>query len=364
MRRKSVPAIFMSLFCNLTFSVLAVAVAPGAALADDFGSAYFPALQGDVQLIQTPNPLGHPEFIQAIQNAVQKIDMVMYHLTDKSVAQALAAAVERGVAVRVIVDRASMKSAGYQAAYNELLSAHINARPSSSGFNITHQKTIVVDDQTAFVTAINLTRSSADSRDFGVIVSDPAVVAEMDSVFETDWADYDNGQNTTPALSNANLAWSPVSSKTKLSQLISSASSSIILTTENLGDNDITDLLDAAAARGVVVQIIVPQCDLNPNPAYNIPAVRKVTSAGVDARVMPAPSSPQLPYMHSKMMVIDGHTVYIGSINLSYNSLTQARELGIIFDSQVIASQLGAVFASDWSLAIQAPAVNVTCPSF
>ena len=35
--------------------------------------------------------------------------------------------------------------------------------------------------------------------------------------------------------------------------------------------------------------------------------------------------------MHSKMIQIDGATTFVGSVNFSINSLTKARELGVIF---------------------------------
>jgi len=326
--------------------------------------ATFPALTGQVQVIQTPNENGHPEFENAINQAQSSIVMTMYHLTDQAVMQDLGAAVKRGINVRVIVDGESVKAAGYEAAFKELQDQGVAVRASSPMFSITHEKSLIVDNSLAFVTAINLTRSGLNSRDFGIITQDPSVIAEMNSVFETDWSNAETGNGDTPTLSNPNLAWSPTNSTAQILALIQTAQSTIIATSENLGDSDVMSGLTAAAARGVAVRVLVPQCDLNSNPAFNIPFVRQLSAAGVNAHIMPGPSTPELPYIHSKMMIVDGNEVFVGSINFSYNSMTKARELGIIFADSQSANFISSVFENDWSQSVEAPAVDVTCPTF
>jgi cardiolipin synthase len=38
------------------------------------------------------------------------------------------------------------------------------------------------------------------------------------------------------------------------------------------------------------------------------------------------------PYIHAKMFLVDGQRAFVGSVNVSDNSLNNNRELGIIFD--------------------------------
>jgi cardiolipin synthase A/B len=318
-----------------------------------------PPLAGTVQLIQTPNPAGHPEFLAAITGAHTSIQMTMFHLTDTKIVHALIAAQAKGVDVQVIVDGASLSQAKFQKSLTTLKSATppVQIRGSSPAFKITHEKAMIVDGSQAFITAINLTGAYATTRDFGLIVNDPAIVQEMSSVFQADWKNAELGIGTTPALKQPNLVWSPVDSEDRLAALVSSASKTVIATVENLGDPKMMTAFEDAAAKGATVRIIVPMCDQNVKPLYDYIFLSRLTAKGIQAKVMPYPPSSSQPYMHSKMILVDGQRLYIGSINFSTNSMTQARELGIIISpSMEIKNTVQDAFDYDWTAAAAIPA--------
>src|SRR5262245_22927161 len=141
-------------------------------------------IQGAMRLIVTPNAYGYPEFVQAIQAATRSIRMVMYHLTDPRVIDALVNAAQRGVDGKVILDRGGLLGEGGQEVMARLSRGGVDVRASSPGFSLTHQKSMVIDGTTAFITAINLTRSAGETRDLGVIVSDSSIIREMQTVFD------------------------------------------------------------------------------------------------------------------------------------------------------------------------------------
>jgi phosphatidylserine/phosphatidylglycerophosphate/cardiolipin synthase-like enzyme len=150
--------------------------------------------------------------------------------------------------------------------------------------------------------------------------------------------------------------WSPVNSESRIVALADTARASIIASSENLGDTEIQDALVRAESRGVKVRLLAPLCDLNSNPFFDVPFVRKLDAAGVDARMMPGPSSARRPYIHAKMMIVDGRVAYLGSVNFSENSTRHARELGIVFSDHAAIVAMTLAFESDWEWARPPPA--------
>jgi phosphatidylserine/phosphatidylglycerophosphate/cardiolipin synthase-like enzyme len=304
----------------------------------------------------TPSPEGLKPVADAIATARSSIKMIMFHLSEKSIIRALIEARARGVDVQLILDAKNLESKSSQKIANELKNAGIAVTPSSLEFSITHAKAMVIDDQRAIIMSLNLTTLFAKTRDYALTTEDPAVVREFSSVFETDVQNASAHTKNTPPLSCASLLWSPVNSESRLVGLIDSAKTSIITSTENLGDKAIENALAKAAARGVKTRVLAPLCDLNPNPLLNVPVVRELDAEKIDARLMPGPSSPELPYIHAKMMIVDDARAYVGSINFSENSTRHARELGILFDDKRAIAQISADFEADFAKAILPPA--------
>ena len=311
----------------------------------------------ELRLLVTPSDEGHRPFIEAIDGARTSIDLAMFHLTDPEVTGALVRAAARGVRVRVIVDGRGLKPHGNRAAFDELASGGVEIRGSSPAFSLTHEKAMVVDGDTAFITAINLTRDADRTRDLGIVTHRRGVVDDVDALFAADWHNAETRGHDTPVLREPSLVVSP-GSRARLVALIGSAHRELLVTVENLGDPEIGSALATAAHHGVVVRVIVPSCDKNPNPLYTLPAAQALAAAGADVRMMPSPETREQPYMHSKMILADGATAYVGSINFSVNSLAKARELGIIFANPAAAARIRSIFDADWTHGVFPPAVR------
>ncbi len=310
-----------------------------------------------LQLLVTP-AADHQPFIDAIDGAKTSIDLAMFHLTDTSIVAALTRATARNVAVRVILDGSSLKTPKYANAAKALGGA---VRGSSPAFSITHEKAMVVDRQVAFITAINLTRDVATTRDLGVITRAPGVVDDVERLFAADWDNAQTGGNATPQMHEPSLVVSPTGSRDKLVSLIGAATHDLIATVENLGDPAIAEALISAAHRGVQVRVIVPLCDKGNDPLYDLAPARRFAAAKIPIGMMPTPESAERPYMHSKMIQIDGAMTYVGSVNFSINSLTKARELGVIFANPAAAATIATAFEADWATAIPPPAGQPDC---
>jgi phosphatidylserine/phosphatidylglycerophosphate/cardiolipin synthase-like enzyme len=244
-----------------------------------------------------------------------------------------------------------------------LIGEGVSVHLSNPVFPQSFEKELVIDQrQVLIMTMCLIPTTFVDSRDYGLALNNPAVIHEVTSVFDTDWAysappgEATPAYNPTPALHVPSLIWGPTDATAKLSQLIQSARRTINVTSELLGDPYLEGQLIAAAHRGVQVRLITP---LDPiGAATNAPDIAFLTSEGVGVRVTtqqyPPPGA--LPYMHAKTMIVDGRIAYLGSIDLETTEATQDRELGIQFRLPALVRQLNAQFQSDWSMAEAPPA--------
>lgn len=331
---------------------------------------------GEDSLFSTPNPLGHPEFVNLVNNAKDSINLVMFHLSDQDDINALIKAKQRGINVRVLLNHGTMNTQYFSteslgvldvpvassanvtkvAAYEQLKSAGVDVKLSSAGFSITHEKSMTVDNQTTMISTVNLTNLYKITRDFGIILNDDQVLKEFNLIFEADWLNADQGTTTTPALTVDRLVWSPNNSTDKIISLLNSAKSSIEIYVETIDEKDILQAIESAAHRGVAVRILAPLCVEGFNRLFNIPALQELASKGVQAKVMPAKASATQPYIHAKAIIVDGVDFYLGSTNLTYNSLHKAREVGLIVNgNNQLAHNMINTFDQDWAQALNIP---------
>jgi phosphatidylserine/phosphatidylglycerophosphate/cardiolipin synthase-like enzyme len=317
-----------------------------------------------VSHFDTPSGAGLQPVIDAFDGAHSSIHMVMFHLTVAPVVAALANAASRGVDVQLIVDHDNWASHTPAALKKQLADAGVKVTPSSPGFRITHEKSFVVDGSTAYIMSLNLTSPFVVTRDYAVATKDNGVVSEFLAVFNADLQNAQNGTADTPPLSNPNLAWSPVNSEDRLVAFVQAAKRTLVVSSENLGDVPIQNALIAAAARGVNVRVLAPLCDQNPVVTFDLPFLATLSRGGVEARAMPAPASADLPYAHAKMMIADGTRAFVGSINFSRASTTDARELGIFFDDAEAVSAISGDFEHDWAKGVAPPPASAAgCPA-
>jgi cardiolipin synthase A/B len=293
-----------------------------------------------LSLITEPGPGDRP-FIALIDSARQSIQVTMYELTDQRVEQALAAAAARSVRVMVLLDHGQY-GAGRplnDAAYRYLATHSATVAWAPGYFALTHQKSILIDRRVAAIMTLNLTPVDyQSSRDFAVLDYRPADVAQVAQTFD---ADLHHQRRLTPSTGSGDLVWSP-GAQAPISALIAHGKRSIDVESEEMDDPTVTRQLCQAAQRGMQVQVVMTY-----QPAWH-DALTYL--AGCRAQVHTYPASAAL-YIHSKLIRVDGSTVFIGSQNLSRQSLTYNRELGIITPSPQIAASTGHTFSADFAAA-------------
>lgn len=121
-----------------------------------------------------------------ISSAEKTIDVEMYLLSSDDAINVLLAAKDRGVQVRVILERDLEGTPNYKA-YDRLSAAGIPVRWASDKYALSHSKFIIVDGKLVLVGSHNLSNNALEkNREASVILSGTAV-GEFEGIFEDDW---------------------------------------------------------------------------------------------------------------------------------------------------------------------------------
>ena len=278
--------------------------------------------------------------LQAIRSASQSVWVEVYLMTDYDIIHALEDAAHRGVDVRVLLEMHPYGGGSVSAAQTqaELSAAGAQVEASDPAFRYTHEKAMIIDGSTAFIMTCNLSKSGLGgssytaNREYGVIDNDPADVGLVKSVFVADW------NRTTPQLSDSRMIVSPVNARSGIGALLSSAHNTVFIEDEEMYDQQSENLMIADAHRGVQVEVLLPS-----STAGNSPDVAWLKAGGVHVRFI------KRPYMHAKLIIVDGAVAFVGSENFSSTSLDKNRELGIILSGSRALGVLSTTFSLDWS---------------
>lgn len=287
---------------------------------------------------------GYPPVLDELSGARCTIDLTIYMLTDDTVFDALISARERGVRVRVILDQHPFGMFGdQQEARDRLEDAGIEVQWGLSRFQFTHAKFIVVDERVALVMNQNLTYSAFNgNREFGVVTTDQAIVAQALAIFENDWSGDGERVPSGP------LLVSPVTSRSGITRLILEAESSIDFYAEVIRDDGVIAALRDAVARGVRVRLIV-NASVDPD---DLERLAELSAIGVDVRM-----SEQI-YIHAKAMIVDDESALIGSQNYTMTSLDRNREVGLVVTDPSLVMRVASVFERDWVRSVPASTVS------
>jgi hypothetical protein len=328
------------------------AAAAATAAATALAAAPAHAAAGTYTLLTLPDQ-GESQIYSFVNSAKSSIDMTMYELRDTTMENDLIAREKAGVNVRVILDR--QETSVNSAAYSALQAGGVSVTYSSSSFTYTHQKTITVDNAESYISTGNLdTTYYSTSRDYGVFDTDLTDVNAIVAVFNADFAK----TSITPS-DGDDLVWSPTDSQSHLVSLINGAQHTLDMQQEEFSDTAVINAIVAAENRGVQVRLVLE----NENNEWAT-GISQVEAAGGQVKTYTSPTGY---YIHAKTIVADYGTstakVFLGSENMTSNSLNNNRELGLIVtDSGVINGVESAINADFGSSGGSGGAVSVTNP--
>src|SRR5438445_7373701 len=139
-------------------------------------------------LIVLPDDSAEP-IVAAIAAASKSIRIKMFVFSAPVLLEAVIGAKHRGVQVRVMLNSARRSGEeDNEATHKALERAGIEVKDANPAFDLTHEKSMVVDDETAFVKSLNwATRNLSGTRDYAVVTSHKHEVGEIVDCFEADW---------------------------------------------------------------------------------------------------------------------------------------------------------------------------------
>ena len=178
-------------------------------------------------LIVLPDDSAQP-ILDAIAQATKSIRIKMFVFSDPALLQAVIAAHQRGVDVRVMLNPARRDGKEENADSRKALTdAGVKVIDSSPDFDLTHEKSMVIDDAIAFVQSLNWeTENLTTTRDYAILTMHKHEVEEVMECFDADW-----NRSRFNAGDHSHLIWCVGNGRQRLGQLIDSAHSAA---TENV----------------------------------------------------------------------------------------------------------------------------------
>jgi len=291
-------------------------------------------------LIVLPDDSGKP-ILDAIGAATKSLRVKMFVFSDPALLAAVIAANHRRVKVRVMLNPARRGGEPEnEATRKKLAQAGVEVIDSNPAFILTHEKSMVVDDATAFVSSLNWeTKNLTETRDYAVVTTHDHEVKEIIECYEADWhrKKFDPGRD-------AHLIWCNNNGRERTARFIDEAKHTLHLQNERYQDAVIIERLVRAVRRGVKVHVMA-------RPPHKLEE-KKLTEGVGGLRIMEDVGIKihKLKHLklHAKMLLADGERAIVGSINISPGSFDHRRELAIEVDDDHIIKRLNHVAHHDW----------------
>ena len=254
----------------------------------------------------------------------------MFVLSDPAILQALIAAKKRGVSVRVMLNPARRSGESENEDSRKLLvSAGVDVLDSNPKFDLTHEKSMVVDDETAFVMSFNWEpKDLTETRDYAVVTKAHHEVAEVAECFDADW----DRKEFAPS-EHSHLIWCVGNGRQRIGKFIDEAKHTLWLQNERYQDPAIIERLVRARERGVKVHVMArPPHKLKKEKLLEgVGGLRILDDVGVKVHKLKGLK------LHAKLLLADNVRGIVGSINLSPGSFDSRRECAIeVRDEDVV----------------------------
>ena len=291
-------------------------------------------------LIVLPDDSAAP-ILKAIEGADRTLRIKMFVFSDPMLLKAVVEAKRRGVSVRVMLNPA--RRSGEQdneATRQALQQAHIDVQDANPAFDLTHEKSMVVDDHTAFVQSLNWTaKNMTETRDYAVVTNSGHDVAEIVDCFETDWH-----RETFEPRDKSQLVWCPGPGRDRICRFIDEARHTLFVQNERFQDMVIIERLVRAARRGVKVDVMArpPHTLSREKLVEGVGGLRIMDDMGIKIHKL------KHLRLHGKMLLADGVAALVGSINFAAGSLDGRRELAIEVRDGDVVDRLHKVVQHDW----------------
>jgi cardiolipin synthase A/B len=279
--------------------------------------------------------------LDAIDHATTSLRIKMFVFSDSRILGAVNKAHRRGVQVRIMLNPTRRNGQTENQECRKLLAdAGIEVIDSTPAFEITHEKSMVVDEKSAWIMSLNWeTKNLTDTRDYAVVTSHAHEVREIVECFEADWArhPFNPGEHS-------HMIWCVGNARERISQFIDEAKHSLWVQNERYQDPLIIEHLVRASRRGVKVHIMArsPHTLKEEKLTEGVAGLRILDDVGIKVHKVHGLK------LHAKLMFADGARAIVGSINLAPGGFNSRRELAIEVRGKEVVDRVHKVVHYDW----------------
>jgi cardiolipin synthase A/B len=290
-------------------------------------------------LVVLPDDSARP-ILDAVAGASRSLFVKMFIFSDPALVTAVLAARARRVKVCVMLNPARRSGeSDNEATRAELERGGVHVIDSSPDFQLTHEKSMVVDEATAFVKSFNwATKNLTETRDYAVVTTHRREVREIVDCFEADWhrQAFDPGERSK-------LVWCP-GGRERIARFIDEARHTLFVQNERYQDTIVIEHLVRANRRGVKVHVMArpPHTLKLEKLVEGVGGLRILSDVGIKVHKLKHLK------LHAKLILADGVAALVGSINLAPGSLDERRELAIDVRDDDVVEQLQKVVHHDW----------------
>jgi len=291
-------------------------------------------------LVVLPDDTSRP-ILDAIDHAQLLLRIKMFVFSDPPIMEAVIRAHRRGVKVRIMLNptrRSGEKE--NDDSRQQLSDAGVEVIDTTPTFDLTHEKSMVVDDKSAWIMSLNWqTKNLTETRDYAVVTSHRHEVEEIIECFEADWA----RRPFTPG-EHSHMIWCVGNARQRIAHFIDETKHSLWVQNERYQDPLIIEHLVRARQRGVKVHIMArpPHSLKQEKLIEGVAGLRILDDVGVKVHKVHGLK------LHAKLMFADGARAIIGSINLAPGSFDSRRELAIEVRDKEVVDRVHELVHYDW----------------
>jgi cardiolipin synthase A/B len=291
-------------------------------------------------LIVLPDDGAGP-LLSAIDAAKESLRVKMFLFSDPALLKAVLAAKKKSVDVRVMLNPARRNGeADNLVTKKKLEAAGIEVRDSNPIFDVTHEKSMVVDEEIGYVKSLNwVTKNLTETRDYAVMTTRKKEVREIIECFEADWK-----RKPFRASSTGEMIWCKGNGRDRICSFIDEAKHTLFVQNERYQDAVIIERLVRAHERGVKVHVMArPPHKLKLDKlTEGVGGLRILDDVGIKVHRLKHLK------LHAKMLLADHSRAIVGSINLTPGSFDSRRELAIEVFAPNVVERLMHTAHHDW----------------
>lgn len=347
-------------------------------------------------------------WLEMISKATASLDIEEFYISNapseplEDIIQAIIAAGDRGVKVRIISDASFYKT--YPETLDRLKKEKniqvrtIDFKKIPYGGGVMHAKYFIVDNQSVFVGSQNFDwRALKHIREVGFRINNRDLARIFQDLFEFDWrlaeltskdvvseSDLKKLINKTASKKHYSIpikmtcaeneivefypVYSPINlildttlwDEKHIVELIDSAKSEVLIqlltyspvSKDGLYYAELDNALRRAAVRGVKVKLIISDWAKRKPQIYHLKSLSVIPNIEVKLSTIPQWSGGYIPYArveHCKYLVVDNDKCWLGSSNWERSYFYDSRNVGIVVKNKKLAECLRQFFFSSWN---------------